>query len=186
MSSDVGDELRAAYHTQINTTRTASMRALAQASGRDTISPKQMLWPVDESSDGKQRHLNAHTAVLRYRAELRPYRGEEEELWTDTVATVDAPHDDLPAAVALANAGEWERAFVERRRRTSSTVHGAETEVRQYRALLPVKVLRSLYDRLNDMLKAIQFAPTAESTTETGIGKELMEEVEQWRQKNVE
>jgi hypothetical protein len=124
-----------------------------------------------------------HAAVICYYCELRPYReeGEIEDIWDEVVLWETA---DSERVQGLETLERWINAT--ETHQVDQPGRGAATRPEQQPACLDGDRLLRVSYVLDEVGKALDLAvPVPESTHRTEIDDELMEEVEEWRQKKL-
>ncbi|WP_435551962.1 hypothetical protein [Natrinema sp. CGMCC1.2065] len=130
--------------------------------------PNKVLWRVssrNRMTEAQEAAMEAHVAVIDYHDQLIPYRkedGVDEELWTETLATV-AISEEKALEVTLDDLDAWEFEFFENEIERDDELYGETSDVEQYRVLLPVSGMRACYRQLNQITKDLGFAADADA-----------------------
>jgi len=176
------DEREQAGHEQI--IQDSWMRArsyIRQAEAR--VNPRRVLWPAGgPHNPGHEAALAAHSAVLQFRDDVRPFADDAEEIWREQITTVDVDgFGSVP--VSLANLNRWRDAEIEIDQ-TQTTPLGKRGDSETKRLLLPINVCHDIYDQL--LLMIHEGGGTADmdfSGRDIFLGDELLDEVEDFLNK---
>jgi len=183
LSQDMpSDEREQAGHEQIiQDSWMRARRYIRQAEAR--VNPRRVLWPAGTPRDGAhEAALAAHSAVLQFRDDVRPFADDAEEIWAEQIATVDVDgFGSVP--VSLANLNRWRDAEVSIDQ-TETTPLGERGRAETKRLLLPINVCHDIYDQLLVMIhEGDGTADMDFSGREIFLGDELLDEVEDFLNK---
>lgn len=134
------------------------------------VDPERALWPAGRQQRTRTHEtaLAAHAATIQFRDDISAYREqsgqiEVKEKWEKDVGSVTV--DGKEFDISLATLDEWANERIQRERSEWDGVRGKQTQVQQFRVLLPIQTCQRLYRHMQDILHEVGFTAETRDVT---------------------